>query len=98
MVNPDRHLHKLDNIITLSQGCVYWKIAPLRGEYQLMSFGAKIRKRGREKRKWGKKKKRPFYFGLPRKGKNIFSGGGGVTVFESPCPLNIKISLQSPYL
>jgi hypothetical protein len=48
-----------------------------------MSFGAKVRKRGRAKRKWGEKRKDHFILAYRGREKIYFLGGGGVTVFES---------------
>jgi hypothetical protein len=43
---------------SLNQGPIYWKIPPPQGRYQLMSFGGKNMKRGREKEGKCKRKRK----------------------------------------
>jgi hypothetical protein len=85
MVNPDRHLHKLDNIITLSQGCVYWKIAPFTRGISADVIWGKNTKKGKSKGNGGKRRKDKDHVILAYRGREklYFLGGRGVTVFES---------------
>ncbi len=46
------------NFYALNQRCILWKILPLRGKYQPMSFEGKIIRRGREKEGKCKRKKK----------------------------------------